>query len=77
MKNRGISHIHHLFLARQAQTIGLIWSKIESVKVYRTRQMLKFWFDQSIPGLSLLNRYGPSHFSQVNRQMSGVYGCDL
>ena len=35
--------------------------------------MLVFAFEQAIWGMSLLNRYGPTHFSQVNRYLSGVY----
>ena len=35
--------------------------------------MLMFTVEQAIWGLSILNRYGPNHFSQVNRQMTGVY----
>ena len=37
------------------------------------RHMLLFWIEQAVWGLSLLNRYSPSHFSQTNRQLNGVY----
>lgn len=72
MLSRGITHVHHLFLPRQLHLLAFIWKKVSDVQSYRVRQMLRFWLDQSIPGLSVLNRYGPTHFSQVNRQMSGV-----
>src|SRR5690606_20125362 len=39
----------------------------------RTRSMLLFMVEQAIWGLSVLNRYGPTHFSQVNRMLTGVY----
>ncbi|HCE0607181.1 DNA methyltransferase [Pseudomonas aeruginosa] len=29
--------------------------------------------EQAVAGLSVLNRYGPTHFSQVNRMLAGVY----
>jgi len=35
--------------------------------------MLQFFVDQAISGMSVLNRYSPTHFSQVNRQLTGVY----
>jgi hypothetical protein len=35
--------------------------------------MLLFCVEQAIWGLSVLNRYGPLHFSQVNRYLTGVY----
>ena len=35
--------------------------------------MLLFLVEQAIWGMSLLNRYSPSHFSQVNRALPGVY----
>ena len=73
MLSRGITHVHHLFFPRQLQAVSVLWGKISKVSDFRTRSMLYFWLDQSIAGLSLLNRFGPTHFSQVNRQMSGVY----
>ena len=39
----------------------------------RIRHMLQFFVEQAIWGLSVLNRYGPLHFSQVNRYLTGVY----
>jgi len=72
------THVHHLFLSRAAQAVAKIWQKIDAVSCERTKTMLKFWMDQSIPGLTVLNRYQPIMHgrpggSQVNRQMSGVY----
>ncbi|TNJ34101.1 site-specific DNA-methyltransferase [Prosthecochloris vibrioformis] len=78
MLSRGITHVHHLFLLRQLYSVGFIWKKISEVHSYQIRQMLRFWIDQSIPGMSVLNRFQPIQHgrdggSQVNRQMSGVY----
>lgn len=67
------THVHHLFLPRPAQAIGLLWQKANNCSDERTRAMLLFLVEQAIWGLSILNRYGPSHFSQVNRQLTGVY----
>ncbi len=67
------SHVHHLFIPRAKLALASIWSKVDSVSDQQTRAFVKFCFEQAIMGLSLLNRYGPTHFSQVNRQMTGVY----
>jgi predicted RNA methylase len=37
------------------------------------RTALIFFVEQAIWGMSLLNRYSPSHFSQTNRALSGVF----
>jgi len=70
---KGITRIHHLFLPRSAQCMGLLWSKASSFPDLEIRAMLLFFVEQSIWGSSLLNRYSPTHFSQVNRQLTGVY----
>jgi hypothetical protein len=70
---KGFTRIHHLYLPRAAQAIGRLWKKALAVKDARTRNMILFFVEQAVWGLSLLNRYGPLHFSQVNRYLSGVY----
>ena len=74
----GVTHLHHFFLPRAAQALGLLWRKAEQETASRIRNMLLFFLDQSIWGLSILNRYQPIMHgrpggSQVNRQMTGVY----
>jgi hypothetical protein len=73
MERYGVTHIHHFYLRRAAQAIGRLWEKALAVKDARTRNMILFFVEQAVWGLSLLNRYGPLHFSQVNRYLSGVY----
>jgi 16S rRNA G966 N2-methylase RsmD/predicted RNA-binding Zn-ribbon protein involved in translation (DUF1610 family) len=70
---KGFSRIHHLYLPRSAYCIGLLWSKASSLVDPSVRAMLSFLVEQSIWGSSILNRYSPTHFSQVNRQLTGVY----
>ncbi len=70
---KGFTHIHHLFLKRPLHSLNTLWTKASNVNLYRLRNMLFFAFEQAIWGMSLLNRYGPTHFSQVNRYLSGVY----
>ena len=60
------SHVHHLFLPRAA-----LWRRTHLHPDHRERNILQFFIEQAILGMSLLNRYGPLHFSQVNRYMAG------
>lgn len=70
---KGFTHVHHFFLPRAAQALGLLWRKALAHADPRIRHMLLFTVEQAIWGMSLMNRYSPSHFSQVNRNLSGVY----
>ena len=73
MRTTNSAAIHFMFLPRAAQAMALLWGKANSSADPRTRSMLLFMVEQAIAGLSILNRYGPTHFSQVNRMLSGVY----
>jgi DNA modification methylase len=65
--------LHHMFLPRAAQNLGWLWQRAESCSEPRLRNALLFFIEQAIWGMSILNRYSPSHFSQVNRALSGVF----
>ncbi|MBS0577372.1 MAG: DNA methylase [Proteobacteria bacterium] len=73
MRDKGITHTHHMFLPRAAQAMGALWAKAHAHPDARTRAFLVFMVEQAVAGLSVLNRYGPTHFSQVNRMLAGVY----
>ncbi len=73
MRDKGISHTHHMFLPRAAQAMGALWAKAQAQPEARLRAFMTFMVEQAIAGLSVLNRYGPTHFSQVNRMLAGVY----
>jgi DNA modification methylase/predicted RNA-binding Zn-ribbon protein involved in translation (DUF1610 family) len=73
MRDKGITHTHHLFLPRAAQAMGRLWEKAKAHPDPRLRSFLLFMVEQAVWGLSVLNRYGPTHFSQVNRMLTGVY----
>ena len=73
MDRVGITHLHHFFLPRAAHALAALWRGAQANDEPRLRNMLLFFVEQAIWGMSVLNRYGPSHFSQVNRQLSGVY----
>ena len=70
---KGFTHVHHMYLARPAHALAAMWRRAERGQNHRLRHMLLFFVEQAIWGMSVLNRFGPSHFSQVNRQLSGVY----
>ena len=73
MESFGITHIHHFFLPRATQALAAMWRRATSNTDPRLRHMLLYFVEQAVWGMSLLNRYGPTHYSQVNRQLSGVY----
>ena len=67
------SHVHHLFLPRAAHALTALWEKANAHPDVRTRHMLLFFVEQAITGMSVLARYAPTHFSQVNQHLTGVY----
>lgn len=70
---KGFTNVHHLFLPRAGKALAATWRRVDELGRGRLRSMLLFMVEQAIWGMSVLNRYGPSHYSQVNRQLSGVY----
>ena len=75
---KGFTHVHHFYLPRAAQAMGLLWAKAQANPDARIRGFLVFMVEQAIWGLSVLNRYQPIQQgrpggSQVNRQLTGVY----
>lgn len=70
---KGFSSVHHFFLPRAGHALAALWTKANAHPDKRIREMLLFFVEQSVWGFSVLNRYSPSHFSQVNRALNGVY----
>jgi 16S rRNA G966 N2-methylase RsmD len=70
---KGFTNVHHFFLPRAGQSVSALWARANAEPDGRTRAMLVFMVEQAIWGSSVLNRYSPSHFSQVNRALTGVY----
>lgn len=78
MRDKGISHTHHMFFPRALQAIGHIWKKANEHPDLRVRAMLLFTVEQGIRGMSVLNRYKPIQYgkiggSQVGLDMPGTY----
>ena len=53
--------------------LGELWARASGEKDYALRSPLLFFAEQAIWGMSFLARYAPTHFSQVNQYLSGVY----
>ena len=70
---KGFNHTHQFFLSRPAMALGRLWDMAHAEKDSRLRQMLLFFVEQAIWGMSRMARYAPTHFSQVNQYLSGVY----
>ena len=73
MDTFGVTHIHHFFLPRAAHTLSAAWRKAKSEPDGRLRNMLLWFVEQAVWGMSLLARYTPTHYSQVNQYLNGVY----
>lgn len=69
----GVHYYHHFFFPRQLRSLALMWRLVSEESDVRIRHFLQFLVEQCVWGMSVLNRYSPSHFSQVNRYLSGVY----
>ncbi len=70
---KGFTRVHHLFLPRPIQALATIWRKTHEEPDHRIRNMLLFLFEQGIWTMSVLNRYQPAGYKQVNKFLNGVY----
>jgi len=70
---KGFQHVHQMFLPRAAHALAAMWRHANRYQDPRIRSMLLFFIEQTIWGMSMLARYAPTHYSQVNRYLSGVY----
>ncbi len=67
------SHVHHMFLPRAGHALAALWRKAHAVHDVSTKRMVVWCIEQAIWGMSVLARYTPTHYSQVNQYLSGVY----
>jgi len=68
----GITHIHHFYLPRQLKTFSHLWHLASAAENQCLRRSLQFFVSSNALGYTLLNRFGPTHHSQVNRYFSGT-----
>ncbi|MEN6327775.1 MAG: DNA methyltransferase, partial [Syntrophomonas sp.] len=68
----GITHIHHFYLPRQLKSFSLLWHIAKSQTDKKLRRALFFFLTSNALGFTILNRFGPTHYSQVNKYFSGT-----
>ena len=78
MRTTKTSAVHLMFLPRAAQSMAFLWDKAKRYPDPRISQMLKFYIEQGIRGMSTLNRYKPIQHgkiggSQVGLDLPGVF----
>ncbi|MBT1707292.1 hypothetical protein KK062_03620 [Fulvivirgaceae bacterium PWU5] len=73
VKTTNIEYIHDFFLKRAFHSLAFLWEATLKVADKRTQAFLQFTFEQMVWGISLLNRFRPTGFSQVNQYLSGVF----
>lgn len=70
---KGFTRVHHFFLPRAGHGMAIAWRLARAEGDARLRNMLLWFVEQAIWGMSVLARYAPTHFSQVNQYLNGVY----
>lgn len=74
LRQRGVTHTHHLFLARPTIMLAVLWRRINDIKENRERQTAKFVIEQALRNFSVMNSFEPLAFSQNARgQKSAFY----
>ena len=73
MKPAKIQYLHQFFLPRPAQSVGIAWELVRNHADPAMRQLLLFFVEQAIWTASLLNRFRPTGYSQVNQYLTGVF----
>ena len=78
MKTTNTAAVHFMFLDRSMQSMAFLWRKAKQHPDQRVRQMLMFFIEQGIRGMSVLNRYKPIQHgriggSQVGLDLPGVF----
>lgn len=70
---KGFTRVHHFFLPRVRHALALMWSTANTCDDKRIKQALLFFVEQAIWTSSVLNRFQPQGFKQVNKYLPGVY----
>ncbi|RZK77900.1 MAG: hypothetical protein EOO85_07650 [Pedobacter sp.] len=73
IKTTNIEYVHQFFVYRALQSLAFFWKKAQESKDDRISSFLLFTIEQMVWGISLLNRFRPTGFSQVNQFLSGVF----
>ncbi len=68
----GITNIHHFYLPRQLRTYSCLWRLASEETNPQLRSALRFFVQSNGLGMTVMNRFGPTHYSQVNKYFSGT-----
>ncbi|MFD1409399.1 DNA methyltransferase [Kroppenstedtia eburnea] len=71
MKSHGVTHVHHFYSKRALMTLSKAYHLVFHSK-YPIRSYLLYTVQQAVLGMAKISRYAPTHFSQVNRYLSGT-----
>lgn len=71
-RSLGIYAIHHFYSKRNLWMTAYLWNRVRLVEDNRLQKHLLFWLQSVTMGFSLLNRYRPTGYSQVNQLLSGT-----
>ena len=73
MTTTKVEYVHQFFNSRSLQFLTLLWKFALEEKDHRMKNFMLFFVEQAIWTSSVLNRYRPSGYSQVNQFMTGVF----
>ena len=73
MATTSTTAVHHMFLPRAAYSLVTMWRLASSQSDSRLRHMLLYFVEQAVWTMSVLNRFRPTGYSQVNQYLPGVY----
>ena len=73
MRTTNTRSIHHFYLLRPRYALAGLWKHAGDREDRRLQHVLKFLVEQTMHTMSVMNRYRPTGFSQVNQYLSGVF----
>jgi len=71
ISSHGLTHVHH-FYTRRSQLAVTALGQATMTAPENLRGYLWFFAEQVLQGMAKISRYAPTHFSQVNRFLSGT-----
>jgi len=68
---KGFTRLNHILMPRALQAFAAVWDHAVRIENPAVRRAQLFFFEQALWTLSVLNRYRPTGYSQVNQFISG------
>ncbi|ACZ19719.1 DNA methylase N-4/N-6 domain protein [Thermanaerovibrio acidaminovorans DSM 6589] len=69
--SHGLTHVHHFYTKRNLWALGALYETAGRSPI-ELRDIAKFFVQYACLGFSKISRYVPTHYSQVNRYLSGT-----